>query len=441
MTNQRQTNAGASLARIAVNRFDALSVLGWAILGAVLCWNLTGRIDPRIISGQPKTCNAFDVWFEADSPRVFDNMTTRYTGTDDDRSIIHPFFSLLTMPAVRILQVTLRLRAPIAVRVYQAAVCAAWSALLYALLRCVGCGIVDACLLESIALVSAAGLFWFAVPETWPLSSLAVLFGLLVYVVQEHKPLSDRWHVGAQLACAGVTLTNAMVPLFGALTTLNRKRALRLALVSVTLFGLMFGVEKFLFRKETLGLPQYVDSYVFTRAAGGPAAVARAFFFHTVVMPQPQLIRREDPGWKFSIQASALGSGGKTAGVATLVWAVLLTLGLFEARRLSARSAFHVVLLCGLLGQFSLSLVYGNETFLYAINFLPFLLLTAAAAFRMRHRWVARALGVLLLCLMLPHNGRAFARTVQQFTSVLDKNSELETRHWLSHHPHASPAS
>jgi hypothetical protein len=84
--------------------------------------------------------------------------------------------------------------------------------------------------------------------------------------------------------------------------------------------------------------------------------------------------------------------------IAVAAWLVLLALGAREAhRRWRDDRLVQVILLC-LAGQFALHVLYGEETMLYALHWVPLLILVAGLA--ARGPWRPVALGAALLALV-----------------------------------------
>jgi len=119
---------------------------------------------------------------------------------------------------------------------------------------------------------------------------------------------------------------------------------------------------------------------VLPAANGGPGPVARALLFLTIVMPHIELIPEPKWGTVMSVQHSPIASSGAWGVAATVAWAALLTsaiVGLIASR---GNTRVRLVALGTLAGQVVLHLLYGEETFLYAIHVAPLLVLTTALA-------------------------------------------------------------
>ena len=148
----------------------------------------SGRINPVINS-----LEAFDVWFDSDAPRVFDDMVSRLAW--NVRADVHPLFSLFAYPPVYFLRSVFLLDSGVAVRLVIAIVAALWMAALFVLMRCIGLRRYDAVLFSLLGGVSASAMFWFVVPETLSFGSVTILVALIVAAVASRRAISPVWTV------------------------------------------------------------------------------------------------------------------------------------------------------------------------------------------------------------------------------------------------------
>ncbi|MBD1909873.1 MULTISPECIES: hypothetical protein [unclassified Leptolyngbya] len=155
--------------------------------------------------------------------------------------------------------------------------------------------------------------------------------------------------------------------------------------------------------------------YIFPVFAGGPFIILRSIFAHTIVMPAPQLLINSwhpETGLLLLLtQMSAAGSGSSWGAIAVGLWMALLGLGFWGFFRSREHTKFRLVLGLSLAGQVLLHLIYGEETFLYSLHFLPLLILVAAWSVFTRARVVALVLAGLLVATLAANN-------IQQFESA-----------------------
>jgi hypothetical protein len=178
--------------------------------------------------------DTWDVWFQADFPRTYSNMTDRWG--DHGRSTVHPLFSLITCPPVYGLKRLLDIESTIAVRLLIAGVAALWAIALFATLRLLGCRRFDATLFSILGATSAAAMFWFVVPESWPFGSLSIVIALLLMAWAEHRCLSEWWFMGVSALTMSVTITNWMAGIIATFVHHPWKRAFQ---VTVNAFALI----------------------------------------------------------------------------------------------------------------------------------------------------------------------------------------------------------
>ena len=324
-----------------------------------------------------------DFWFQADIARVHYNMID--AASDHFRTNVHPLFSLMGYFPTRVVHnlfnLSLDSHLAHAVRGVIAAVAFLWMGCLYVLLRLLTLKRLDAVLFALLAGVSSASLFWFSVPETYSFGSLAILSALIVAAAAQYGNVATPWFVVVGVASMGTTLTNWMAALVVAFINLDWWKAVRVMGVTFVLVVLLWFLEKQLFPSAQFFIGNSGESsYMFREEAGGLLHRLVAFFSFSMVMPDIELVGKlNNPAWKiFTIQHALPASGSRVAGVAVFSWCILLAAGLWQlaAGALSGRMRLSLGLI--VLGQLLLHLVYGEETFLYALHYLPLLVLVAA---------------------------------------------------------------
>ncbi len=147
---------------------------------------------------------SMDFWFGGDSPRVYLNLTSRFS--DHARTSIHPLFSLLVSTPTIVLIKGFGMPAVDAVRLMCALVAAMTTVVLYITLRIIAFTL-DAVLYTGLFLSSAAFMFWYSVPETFAWASLSVLVAVLLTALIPY----GKWPAAVVLASAvslSITVTN-----------------------------------------------------------------------------------------------------------------------------------------------------------------------------------------------------------------------------------------
>jgi hypothetical protein len=312
------------------------------------------------------------------------------------------------MPIVYALKATLSIDSVTSVRLVTAGVAALWFSLLFILLRIIGCRRFDATLFSIFAGTSAASIFWFVMPETYQLGSATMLIGLLLAAVAQFRQVSSWWYVLVGVLTLGITVTNWMVGILATIVNHRWKKALGILLQTYIIVALLVVVQKLLifpkfnskFLILFLGAGKEAKSTGLLREDfGGPLASAKSFIFDTIILPAINLSKNEFAiGSRMTVQLSHPGSATVWGSIAVVLWLALLSLGIWALFSLKVNFKFRIVLGLSLLGQLLLELVYGDERFVHAPHFLPFLVIVAALSTLTKARIVALVLaGILTL--------------------------------------------
>jgi hypothetical protein len=304
-------------------------------------------------------------------------------------------FSLVALSINIPLRHVLHLSPEAAVRVTIGGMSALWIALLYGVLRTVGCRRLDAVLFALVAGTSAGALFWTAIPETYLFSSTTILFTLLVAAWAQRRVIPVWLEVATAATALSMLLTNWMYALISMVTRRSLRDVLQLAVNAFFVVTILWGLEKymcesaqfFLGHHEVVVKPRAIEAW-------------EVFFLHAMVMPDFLTMPNETAGlWpKFSVQGALSWHLTPWGPVALLAWLALLALGLWALFTLRSLGRFRFVLGVALLGQLALHTVFGNETFLYVLDWVPTLVLVVAMASLTRWRWAVLGLsGVFIL--------------------------------------------
>ena len=391
---------------------DMLIVIILAIIAGLVSYGCAQFISPILFENP-----SWDVWFESDLPRSFANMIAR--GSNHYRTSVHPIFSLIAFPPAYILY-QLGLEAITAVRIIIALVASVWIGVLFVLLRLISCRPLDAILFSLLGTVSAAAIFWFAVPETYSFGSLSILLPLLVVALGEYHQLSPWWYLLVSAGSLSITTTNWMA---GILATFVSHRWQQAVQITVNAFCLVVGlwfVQYLIFPTAEFFLKiQSEKNYVFNEGAVSPFNVIQSFIAHSMVIPAIEIIDKTarpgfaTPGIQMVTQLSAPGSASLWGKVAVILWTVLLALGIWGLFSSKKYPKLRIVLGLTILGQLILHLLYGEETFLYSLHFAPLLVILAAMSTLTRMRPLALVLASLLLVCAGINNGLEFNRATE----------------------------
>ena len=404
---------------------DILIIVVLAIATALALNYATGLINPVLYSQN-------NIWFGADIKRVFDNMSD--FGSNHQRTKVHPIFSLIAFPPVYLLKLA-GLETIASVRATILAVAGLWIISLYILLRLIGIRRFDSVLFSILGATSAAVIFWFTVPETYSFGSLSIVLALCFAAIVEHRQVSQFWYVIVSALTLSFTTTNWLIGII--VTAVNHpwKRALQITVNAFSLIVLLWSVQKVIFKSAEFFLGDRTErQYVLLSSSGGPLQVLKSVIAHTMVMPALNMVinKYKSPDWPILVtQTSAPGSGSIWGLVAVGLWTALLGLGLWGFFATKKHFKLRLILGTFLLAQLFLHILYGSETFLYALHFIPLLILLAAFSLLTPARLVALGLaGALIVCAGI-NNGLQFKQAtdfLQNRALNPDKISQKQQR-------------
>ncbi len=239
-----------------------------------------------------------------------------------------------------------------------------------------------------LGMVSAASIFWVSVPESFSIGSLLIIVVLCLAALAERTKPSPVIYTLINVLALSITVTNWMVGIFA--TILNTKwwRALLIIGSGFLVVTFLWGFQKLIFptTKFFIGNTYRVEKFVSLPESNQVTQVIFAFISHTIVMPAIKLVQIPSSQIVMSVQQSNPGSGSGLGLVTTAAWFILLIFGVWAG--FSTMRDSPIIRLVGLttLGQLGLHILFGRETFLYSIHFLPLLLVIAASVTLTRFR-------------------------------------------------------
>jgi len=403
---------------------EAILALLFASIAASVFYTLYGQHDTALLT------DINDVWFQSDLKRVFENMTDRFA-RGHYRVKVHPLHSLLTYSPTFVLR-KMGFDPLHAVRIVTASIAAGYLVAVYALLRVVGCLRVDAFVFSLLGACSTAALFWLSVPESYGLGATSITIGLLLAATATHRRQALWKYVAVSALTLSITVTNWMVGILATLTAYTLRRAVIITLIAFSLVALLWGLEKQIFPTAVFFVGDREEGrYLFWPTITRFLSVIDTLFFHTMVSPTITIAGTTGLGWPLlSMQTSTPGSSGVLGMVGIILWSLLLGLGFWALFSSRTPQAIRVALGLTVLGQWVLHTLYGEETFLYALHFLP-LLITVAALTTLTHlRGPAMALALMLIPI-------AGANNWQQFNEAMALAAS--PRHEVKMHMQARP--
>jgi hypothetical protein len=377
----------------------------WAVLIALAAglatWFAFRMLVPPILH-----VSTFDYWFESDAPAIVNQLTDRFA-LDNKRAHRHPLFTLALYPVVFALDRLAGLDLVVALGLIYSGLAVLWATLFFLFLRLGGLRTLDAGIFTLLALVSAAAIFWLPVPETFTPAALTVLIALVA--VGWHGRVSPLSWIACTVIAAvtlSMTVTNGVAGVLACLVVLGWKRGVTAVGASLALVAAGQFVERLLFpHTVAFFLPVSQEAaYVFNPLAGSIGDRLAGFFLHGILIPP---IQQAYTGY-LSVQRTGLASMPPSVLIGWALWLVLLGAGVLGLCR--ARSWTLAMVLLGVLtSQLAFVLVFGQETFVYALQSAPLLVVVAAFGCFSPFRRAVLIGAVILVVLATVENGRRFS--------------------------------
>lgn len=379
-----------------IRKADLCWLLGLVVFGVAGSLLIGPRIDPAVFQRQTQ-----DTWFDADVARVVSDMTSR---TDSHfRTNVHPLFCLWVYPLTTLVKTTCGISAVSAARIVVALAAGAVLAMVFLVLRLLGCRRFDSVVFALLLATSASTVFWLGVPDTFLLGSVTTLAALCIAAVATRRRVRESWFVIASALTLSFTTTNWMAGIVTTFAYHRWRRALQVTVNAFAVVVILWGVQNVLFEGVNFFFVLRSESqWILPEGLGGWPDIARVFFFDSIVMPEVAVLSTSatPSAWPLlTVQQSPLASGSILGLPATVLWAGLFITGLYAIATHRDKPRFRMVLCLVLAGQLALHLLYGREAFLFAPHYAPLLVLVAAWGTRTRVRRAVLAASIaLILC-------------------------------------------
>ena len=316
-----------------------------------------------------------DIWLGADVPRVIHDMTDPLA--DHNRTIVHPIFPLILLPIGGLLA-KLTSSQGIAAQLIISLSAAMTGILLFATTQNLGIKPIDSWLLIGAFTSSSAFIFWWSIPETFPIGSLSILIPF--YLLSRQEDRQKAW----TLALAGslaITTTNVGAGIVTLIFSKQRKNFAKILLLALLLIlALSFLQKSYLpsakffvgssLAKEQRFIPKRTDP------RGSLPGRALDFGVYTGVVPGEPIRWGESMFLPYGLN---LLSGFRA--IPAISWIALLAIASIELFH-NFRSNFTKGLFVFLISQFVLHMVYGDQPFLYSAHFLPEFILLISLGFQ-----------------------------------------------------------
>jgi hypothetical protein len=374
--------------RFDVGDYGASLAIG--LLAGALSLFLSAFLDLRLYDE-----GGFDVWFQADTPRVFGAMADGL-GKYHFRTSVHPLFSVLSTPFVSSLRL-LGVSPFFAARLLVALSGFVSAGALFLSFRGLGIPKWGSGLFVCVLLASATYLNWFCIIETYAMSAASICLMLLV-LISARTSRSSVWTL-ASAATLAVTITDWVLGIAATFVRLEPRRVLRVTIGALVLVVAISIWQKSLYPSAVYFFNPFrlahEGTYTPLRSAKNfhqwrPWENLRSVLLSSAVAPSPQLVSGElAGGWVgekiITNQQSSVGTYSPADWLAAIAWTALILCGIDGAYRSVSHRSIVLAVTIYLCSQVFMCLVYGAITFLYSCLFFPSLVLLAGFG------WFSRA--------------------------------------------------
>lgn len=367
-----------------------VALFGFA--ASIWVWTLAQRLGPIIYLAV-----SWDAWFDADPIRTFENITQRTSLLL--RSALHPLAGALARAPFVLIHALTRLSGYRGAQLELALVGGGVVVAFVALLRCIGCRRREALLLGGLLSTSAAFVVFAPIPETFGFGALTTLAALTLVVRAPEGWKGDVACGGALALASAATATNILTPLAAVIVLRRWRTWLRIGLAAVVFLAAGTALQAGLFPLANTWPAQIAEGLAVARQRPNEVVsgdlvpvqdlphvgrVIRAFFVHSLVLPDPTVGRRAaaeltlvpSPLPTLGVQTSSFDRFSPLALTALAGWSGI---GLLAALGVLRRKADRVdgILAAAVVAQLTLHVFIGRETILYALHFTPILVALA----------------------------------------------------------------
>jgi hypothetical protein len=336
---------------------------------------------------------------------VFYNMSARHS--DQCRSAVHPIFALIAYPLCATFHRLLRLDLNESANLFLSLTAGIWMMLMYIVVRQLEFDRGLAFMASALGPLTTSGLLFFSLPETYGLSSVSILASIAIFLSARRNSRAPWGDMLASAASLSMTVTNWSLGLLLTFQKRSFKQWVQNSINAFFLITVLWTVERVImptaqFFTAVAGEREFIRGLTPSEIIHTAVAVAS----HTVVAPKPIEVTsfgREEgvmgPFWTkgLSIQSVWPGSESITGVSLAILWLSILALGIVTLARESSTPIARP-LLAFLFLQLLLHVLYGAETILYSLDWMPILLIVSMYAFRRlgRIRWLGLLLFVAL---------------------------------------------
>jgi hypothetical protein len=383
--------------------YHLVLMVSLSLLAGAVSLTLSGMMSKKVTD--PKS---LDLWFDADTHWVYDNMSNL---NSEHRTKRHPLFSIVTWPVVKVLSIV-GIPKLLAVRIVLAIIAAIWIAAVYTIILLITGSLFNAFTFSMLSISSASFFFWASVPETWLLGSLTILLALLLVAAKDHIKHIQSASFLVSLLTLGITISNWMAGIVATVSLNGLRKGMRITLSVFFIILILSVIQKMLFRTDGLFLKQgFALAYVHS-PIGELSDKSRAILWHSIIMPEISIRNVVHPDGAvmktMSVQRASAGSGTGVGILAVVIWNVLLALGIFGFSSSRSYTIFRICFSLILLGQMLLYSVINTEVFVYAAHYSVLLIFLSSWATATRWRTLSLVLTWALIIFASINNWKMF---------------------------------
>jgi hypothetical protein len=349
-----------------------------------------------------ETARSFNLWFQADSPRVIANLTD--ASSNHYRVAVHPIAPMLVTSLVLGLH-QIGMDLGFAAHFLMFAMAGASVGVFYIFLRTIDLTTIPSLAFTLLFATSAAFVHWAPVEELNVPSMLTIALALAL--LGYGRTRNRLWWVLVSIVTLGVTITNWSFGLIATAVRWPRRQLIIISAVALCAVSILATVQWMLFssaRPFYLGgaghEAAWTQPMMERRGSGSwsPIASMRSMLVSTVVAPAPY-VEVQEGDKVVTNQKSGIFDRSIVGVAAAAFWVVLLGIGTWGGVRARSLRPVTVALALMALSQAALHSVYGDPTFLYSPHFLPILIAISALSWFTPIRWFAVSLAFVIALL------------------------------------------
>lgn len=347
-----------------------------------------------------------DLWFNADIERVINSLAIP---NEASRLNIHPLLGLIILPVARPIYFGATMTGldigpsmSIAAQLVTSISAGITWILVYLISLNLGLKRIQGFAVGIFFLSSSTFMFWWSIPETFPLGSPTIL---IPFFLLSTRTRSHRLWILSLVGSFSITITNLSAGLIAACARFGLRRQLHKILGATMIMAILLSlVQKSYIPTAKLPLQSLKEEVRFIKLDNPPIEKLYQFFLAPLAPLSPpntpaggaliyRILRFEIPAFNNIYPLGAL------AGV---LWIFLLLNGCYAAALKRSPTSTALAIFAGI--QLFLHFVYGDSPFLYSAHYTPVLILIAAYGLANRKSKNLKILLSALFCTLIAVN-------------------------------------